>query len=398
MSDASSPQQSGLRITHIQGLFSPEHGGPAFSTANCCSEQARQGHRVSLRVLEGYPHISAARQMAPPIDQRTCQVDFPSKLGRSRELSRVLAADPASDIYHLHGAWLIAMKQGADHARRKDRPYVVELTGGYTDYELRRKWLRKAVARVLYQDAVLQRAAGLHVNSIAEGEMLRSHGFNRPIFCLPVGVDLTATRMALANSTAASRVRARPYILYLGRIHPTKGIELLIAAWKSLGRRTGDCQLVVAGTGEPEYVAECRRMAGELIVSGACDWIGQATEEEKALLYRDAMAYVLPSRNENFGNTVAEALASGTPVVTTTNTQWTMLEERECGWLAKADADSIERALERCLDAGEVERRRRGANGRALIESEYSIEVVVAKLIEVYRGFLEGNVPSRFFI
>jgi glycosyltransferase involved in cell wall biosynthesis len=118
------------------------------------------------------------------------------------------------------------------------------------------------------------------------------------------------------------------------------------------------------------------------------------TEEEKVRLYRDATAYILPSLNENFGNTVAEALACGTPVITTYNTQWDMLERRECGWLAEAEVNSLRHAIERCLDAGEGERRRRGALGRDFVENEYSLETVVSRMIELYRGAMTGVLPE----
>jgi glycosyltransferase involved in cell wall biosynthesis len=393
-----SPTQSALDIMHVQGIFAPEHGGPTYSLTNFSVEQARLGHRVKVRVLDGYSDVSGARQLPAAIDRRACQVNFPERLGFSWELSNVLAGDETMDVYHLHGSWLIAMLMGAREASRRKRPYLVEMMGSYTDYELRRKWVRKSFARMLYQDKILQRAACIHVNSEEEGDTLRRRGIKTPIACLPVGVDLSETRRILSQIAVLGRIRPQPYILYLGRIHPTKGIDKLLAAWMAVRQSAADCQLVIAGTGEPGYVAECRRHSAPLVKSGSCEWLGNVTEEEKVRLYRDATAYILPSLNENFGNTVAEALACGTPVITTFNTQWQMLEHRECGWLAEAEVSSLSYALERCLDAGESERRRRGVLGREFVESEYSIETVVSNMVEIYRGMVTGTLPARLLL
>jgi glycosyltransferase involved in cell wall biosynthesis len=394
------PRHNGdsLFVMHVQGIFSPEHGGPAYSLANFCVEQARLGCRVSVRVLEGFPETSPARRLPEPIDQQTFRVMVPQRLGFSPELTRSMANDISADIYHLHGSWHMAMLIGAREARRRRRPYIVELMGSYTEYELRRKWVRKTIARRLYQDKLLQNAACLHVNSVTEGRMLLELGIKAPIACLPVGVDLSAVRRTLEESAGRGRVRVRPYVLYLGRIHPTKGIEPLLEAWRIARNRLGDWQLVVAGAGESRYVEKCRRAAEGMIRAGSVVWLGRVDDYEKTRLYRDAEVYVLPSLNENFGNTVAEAFACKTPVISTTNTHWTMIEDRECGWLATSDPESLVGALTRCFESGVAERKRRGERGHDFVERDYTIESVVENMILLYRGVLKGSLPNRLMV
>src|SRR5437870_3368349 len=108
---------SALFISHIQGIFSPEHGGPALSLANYARGQASRGHQISVRVLEGYPHTSPAIRLEQPIENFVGKVSFPSRLGRSNGLKRQMAKDASPDIYHLHGTWLCAMRYAADEAR-----------------------------------------------------------------------------------------------------------------------------------------------------------------------------------------------------------------------------------------------------------------------------------------
>lgn len=389
----SATDKTPLKVLHVQGLFSPEHGGPAYSLTNSCLEQARLGHAVSVRTMDGYRDVSPARTLPREIDLKVSKVSWPEKLGYSREGARILVADAPPDIYHLHGAWLLLLVQAARQARLNRRPYIIEMMGSFTEYELKRKWLRKTVARLLYQDRVISGAACIHVNSPSEGHMLRRIGVSVPIACLPVGVDLRATRDLLLRVDESGQKRARPFVMYLGRIHPTKGIEPLLCAWRKIQAARPDFQLVIAGAGEPAYEAFCRAQSADLVANGSVVWLGKVSEEEKVRLYRDSKLYILPSLNENFGNTVAEAMACATPVLSSVNTQWTMIEEKECGWLAEATAVSLEQALTRFFDAGETEWVRRGKNGKTMVEGEYSIEVVVDKMVKLYRGVIAGDIP-----
>ena len=390
--------RSRLAVTHVQGIFSPEHGGPCFSLANYCRGQVERGHQVSVRVLEGYPHTSPALRLAPPVDMAACRVDFPSKLGGSVELRRRLRHDETPDVYHLHGVWLLAMGYGAREARRRRRPYMVELMGAYEPYARRQKWLRKWISRQLFQDKLLQRASCLHAGSINEARDLRKIGFRVPIAVIPVGVDtarIAVTEDRLQTDAHPQREWInRPFLLYLARIHPKKGIELLLRAWSEVADRFAEHRLVIAGSGAPGYVGECKRLASESGIQDRCQWLGQVTETEKSWLYRHADVYVLPSYSENFGNTVPEALAHGTPVITTPHTPWTHLPAEGCGWIADTTVESLREAMVQALETTSCNRQQMGAVGRRLVEVRYSLVSVIERIDRVYGWLLGGPRPD----
>ena len=387
-----------LHITHVQGIFSPEHGGPCFSLANYCQGQVAAGHRVSVRVLEGYPHTSPALRLGPPVDMQVCRVERPPRLGASAALRGVLAADPTPDIYHLHGVWLRAMHYGAVEARRRRRPYVVELMGAYEKYPLRQKWLVKWISRRWFQDALLRRAGCLHVNSRHEAQALRELGFRVPIAVIPVGVDTASPDTEPEAASVFSEWSPRPFVLYLARIHSKKGIELLLQTWASLASRFPDHCLAIAGDGDADYLARCRQLADDLHLANRCRWLGQVSEAEKSWLFRQAEVYVLPSYSENFGNTVAEALAHGTPVVTTLHTPWTHLPDQGCGWIADTTVESLGAALAQALETSPAERRQMGEAGRRLVEERYSIASVIRQLDRVYAWLLGGPRPDDLLV
>jgi glycosyltransferase involved in cell wall biosynthesis len=386
-----------MRISHVQGVFSPEHGGPVYSLSSYCRGQARQGHQVSLWVLEGYPHTSPAVRLEAPVEMHVFKASLPFRFGRSSAMRRALAAAQSSDIYHLHGAWMRAPYYGAVEARKRRRPYLIEMMGTYEAYSLRVKALRKWLARVWYQDRVLKGAACLHVNSEVEAEQIRRLGFDQPIVIIPVGVDMDAIGQHLPVLDKIERwpeLGGRRFILFLARIHPKKGIELLLDAWKEVVKDFPEWVLVVAGTGSPDYVSKCQKFAVEGGLEKNCIWAGQVNELEKSWLYARSAYYVLPSYSENFGSTVVESLGHGTPVITTRHTPWALLPEINCGWIADATLPSLESTLRSALAADEVARRRMGQNGRLFVEKSYSQRSVSQKLEDTYQWLLGGPQPD----
>ena len=196
---------------------------------------------MAIRVLDGFPKTSAAIRLKPPIDWYAGKVGFPSKLGRSRILKNRLRQDASPDVYHLHGTWFRAMYYAATEAKRRRRPYLLHLMGMYEPYGLKTKWVRKRIVRWWFQDHMLREADCLHVNSLQEAENVRSLGFKTPIAIIPVGVDLgkietlkAETLKLQIDSGLLNELQGRPFILYLSRLHPKKGLDLLIRSFAKI--------------------------------------------------------------------------------------------------------------------------------------------------------------------
>ena len=139
--------------------------------------------------------------------------------------------------------------------------------------------------------------------------------------------------------------------------------------------------LDVAGDGDPAYVAELRRLAPEGV-----RFLGPVYGDEKWRLIREADIVVLPSHSENYGLIVAEALASGTPVITTTGTPWQAVADRRCGWWVEPKPEALRQALAEALEgttAADLEAM--GRRARRLAEEECSVQQVACQLVENYR-------------
>src|ERR1035437_897257 len=387
-----------MDIEHILGIFSPEHGGPSISIGNFVLGQAARGHKVRLRVLEGFHHTSPAVRLNSIIDQQVFPVARPSVSGRSPKLRAFLRNEPSPQVYHLHGTWLLANKYGADEARKRKIPYIVGMMGSYQPHELVRKPWRKRLFRRLFMDRMLHEAACIHTNSKLEMEQLIELGFRGPFAPIPVGFDSeAATELERKlNGTPpefATQWQTSRFILFLARVHPNKGIKILLEAWARLAKDFPDVRLVVAGPGQPDYKSDLVAKTKSLGV-GRIDFLNYVNELEKAWLYKNAFVYCLPSFGENFGATIQDALGFGTPVITTRRTPWLEIENQGVGWLAEPNVSSVEEKLRQALGLGNADRTLISEKARKWIRQEFSLEEAINKQIQMYEWLCGGQKPD----
>ncbi len=173
-------------------------------------------------------------------------------------------------------------------------------------------------------------------------------------------------------------------LLFIGRLDPKKGIENLLRALKQLDEKVN---LVVCGTGDPDYASSLRMLVAELGLSGRVKFAGQVEGEAKSRAFWNADICVVPSHTENFAMVVAEALAHGVPVIASRGTPWKELVERQCGLWVENDPSSLVKAITemRGRNLGQM-----GKNGRQWMEQSFSWAVVAGRMHAVYTSFVSG--------
>jgi glycosyltransferase involved in cell wall biosynthesis len=312
---------------------------------------------------------------------------LPQNLAALEETLRDLVAREDECLLHDHGLWLPLNHRVATVAQSLGVPRIVSTHGMLEPWSVKHQRWKKRLAWYLYQRRDLRSADVLQATSQQETRHLRGQGLQQPIAVIPNGVPLPDAR-----KTEPPEGEERT-ALSLSRIHPQKGLPMLLKAWTDV--RPDGWRLVIAGPGEDGHRAELERQTRRLGLEETVSFPGAIPDDEKWRHYRTADLFVLPTHSENFGIVVAEALASGVPAITTTGAPWQELETERCGWWTAIGTEALAQALREAVALSDEERLAMGRRGRALVAERYSWEHVAEQMRAVYAWLLgEGGRPE----
>lgn len=379
-----------MRILQVVESLDPKSGGTAATISQLANQLVEGGHDVTVLLLDSSNNTHG---LLPQI--RVCQCHSPAggKLGFASHLQRELASLGKTDLVHIHGLWRLYYTQVARFAQQASLPVVLSTHGMLEPFALGHHALRKRVARILYQDSVLKTVRCLHTTSSSEADGVYRLGFRRPTAVIPWGIDIP--RRDSAKTVLPSRMSRRRTALCLSRFHPIKGLDLLLHAWWAIEKGFPQWDLLLAGYDENSYRVRLQRLAGSLGISQRIIFRGPLRNEEKEAAFAGAELFLLPSRSENFGLAVGEALARGLPVITTTGTPWSSIADWGCGWYIEPEVQAIAQALTAALEQPGVKLRQMGERGRELVATKFSVAASVAEMATVYSWALgHGDQPA----
>jgi glycosyltransferase involved in cell wall biosynthesis len=375
-----------MRVCHIISSIDLGSGGPSTYLQDLANELCE---RVRLSVL--------TLQSAQPVEFHACvNVLYRPKspiglAGYSIQLGQYLK-ELEVDLFHGNGLWDYPIHAMAAAARKRQIPYVISTHGMLEPWSLNVRGWKKRLALELYQNADLLQAKCIHATAKVEADNIRKLGFTNPIALIPIGTNLPRFRVPLKNKDKSKRT-----LLFLSRIHPKKGIELLVEAWSQIGKPArANWTVTIAGSGEPEYVKSLHRLIRSRGLNGEIRFVGPRYGIDKFDTYYDADLFVLPTYSENFGVVIAEALACGLPVITTNGAPWEELNIRNAGWWIEIGLQPLVEALRAAMALGDNERQQMGINGRRLIEEKYSMQTVARNMVELYRWVVQGGERPEF--
>ncbi len=320
-----------------------------------------------------------------PLHLENCKVVFiPLYLSQSHKYLRQwrnLLDGLKPDIVHINGIWMYQTWQFQREAIKRQIPTFITPHGMLEPWILHRNYHKKRLAMLLYQRKSLQKARKLISTAESERQNILRLGINNNIAMIPNGIDISTIAMKTDWS-----VKKR--ILYLSRLHQKKGVELLLDALHRLHCNLDGHKVTIAGDGEPEYIASLKARVAELGLENIVEFTGAVYGDKKWELFRQSDFFVLPTYGENFGYVVAEALACGTPVITTRDTPWEDLETAHCGAWIERDLSELTDSILRFTKLNPCQLREMGENGRMLIERKYSAKAMAEQLYKQYTGTL----------
>ena len=337
-----------MRILHIGYALAQASGVTTF-VENVGSKQRLAGHGVDI--------VDAAAT------------------GDSDEARGISDRIAKCDIVHLHCLW--QLRRYAKAARDAGVPIVWSTHGMTAPWAMRHKWLKKKVAWWMFQRRDLRQAAAIHCTTEQEAEWNRRLGFGN-CFVAPLGTDESFSRVEHVE-------RVERVLLFVGRVHPVKGLENLIRAWEMVEpRNTRKWVLRIVGPDEGGHLSSLTSLVSRLGLDDSVEFAGPKYGEDLSREYENCDCLVLTSFTENFGATVVDAMAHGKPVITSTFTPWREVKDRGCGWWVSNEPESLAAAIGEMMAKSDADRAAMGEKGRRLVDEKYSWDAVAGKLDDVY--------------
>lgn len=418
-----------MRILHIVAGLAPASGVAAAVLA-LARAQSQLGHQALIVTLSDDAGGTNARGDEAPVPVVRLRRAWPRALYWSWGLLRALPRlAREADVVHVHSQWTFPVWWGGLCALATKKRLAMSPHGCLDPVRMRHSaWKKRLVAWL--DRALLRRANMIHATSKMEAawveRFLGSRRGGARVVVIPHGVETMARPESGAATQRRGQAMART-VLYLGRLHPLKGLDMLVEAWGRLrpqsgrneegnedGQPSNGWRLVIAGPDEQGTRAALERQARELGVMESIAFIGPVAGAEKERLLGEADLLVLPSRSENFGLVVAEALAAGVPAIATKAAPWgelncdhavvAMAREKgegdhgviamakgkegggRCGWWVDPAMEALKEALAEAMSLSDDERRAMGEHGRRLVESKYRWDSVAERMLHAYAG------------
>ena len=325
-----------------------------------------------------------------PIVPECFPPNWPEALGRSPQLRTRLLAEPA-DLLYRAGLWKWTSHNSREWCRQHKKAEIIAPHGMLDPWAVKNSGLKKRLALMLYERQHLKNATCIRALCESEADSIRAFGLKNPICIIPNGIDVPEIRkpeIDIRNQKSRKRT-----LLYLGRIHPKKGLVNLLRAWKqSLDSQPAisDWLLAIAGWDQGGHEAELKTLCSELKVESSVQFLGPNFGEDKASLYRNCDAFILPSVSEGLPMVILEAWAYGKPVLMTPECN---LPE---GFVANAairietNIESIARGLDDLFRSPASVLRTLGDNGR-LVAARFIWSKIADDMKQVYDWVLGGG-------
>jgi glycosyltransferase involved in cell wall biosynthesis len=378
-----------VRVLHVSAYFPPArpYGGPPASVLGLCHGLQRAG--VQVEVVTTTANGAQSLPPSPPggeiyegVPVQYAARSFPQRFFGARVRGPLTAALARADVCHIHGIWNVPEWWAAHLARRAGVPYLISPRGMLQPQAIERGRWRKAAAFALLDRRNLRGAAMLHATSEHEAIALRALDVGVPIAVVPNGVDLRGLDFASGGFRARLGIPAAGFVVvFLGRLHRIKRLDLLADAFAELRATHPAAHLVLAGPDEQGLAPDLlRRLAAH---ARFVHMTGDVYGADKWALLKDADVTVQCSDSESFGLAVVESLASGVPAVVTHTCPWRDIETHDCGFWVEQTPPAIAAAL-RALADDPQQRARMGGRAKAFARERYAWDVIAPQMVKLY--------------
>jgi poly(glycerol-phosphate) alpha-glucosyltransferase len=426
-----------MKIVFVTASISRKAGGLFESVRRLAQGLSKYDslHMAALGLRDDFSELDTREWEPVPVE--ACAVVGPRVFGYSPSM-RDRLRDSELDLAHTHGLWMYPSAAVLGWQSATGRPHVISPRGMLDEWALNHSRYRKYAASWAFERAHLAKAGCIHALCDVERASIRRFGLKNPICVIPNGVDVPDGRdcdiadrgswerkagQGASDGNIVSprdgvsvirslRAEGRKVLLYLGRIHPKKGLLNLLRAWSEIHHEwkseSANWVLAIAGWDQGGHGSELRRLAHELQLdygdgltlpnvtpTASLFFLGPQFGADKAACYRSADAFVLPSFSEGLPMAILEAWAHAKPVLMTAECNLPEGFEREAAIRIEPNPRSITCGLKELFRSSESTRRSMGQGGQALVVERFAWPKIASEMKQVYEWLLGGGARPR---
>jgi len=310
-----------------------------------------------------------------------------SRVGWSNEANKWFKNNVQNfDIFHTNGLWMFPNVMPLKIASGIGKKCIISPRGTTSQQALKYSRIKKFFFYIFFQKNILKKADLIHVTSKNELQDVRKLGLHQPVAIIPNGIDIP--KIKYKKNLKCFK------LIYLGRIHPKKGIENAIIAWSSVENLFPNWFFEIAGLGDKRYENKIKKLINKT-GSRSIKFVGPKYGEDKIKFIQTSDVLIMPSYNENFGMVAAEALSNQTPVICGINTPWERVKEIGCGWHIHNDSKNLEKTFLKVFKMSKEDLFIKGQLGRTWMQKEYSWGKIGKKMLLTYEWLIsKSNKPK----
>ena len=380
----------------ILGGSNSRNSGGVFDTARMMGLRLKEQNNIDVEYLMFDDEYSKEdKKYYSPLPVHSYNITGPKKLGLSTDLySQMKSIKP--DIVHTQSLWMYLSYANKKYHERTGTPYIISPHGMLDSWQLRQSFwknLKKSIVFRLYEKKHMEKASCFHALCREEHDAIRSIGLKNPIAIIPNGID------ACSPCQPGNIMGVNPHkkkLLFLGRIHPKKGLNNLMEAWSLSG--AGDTwQLVIAGeTKDADYMQFLLTRARDLKIDETVSFIGGQFGAAKHSCFADSDAFILPSFSEGLPMSVLEAWSYRLPVVITPYCNLSAGYEHNAAIQIATDPKSISEGIKQLIFMPAVERLKMGQQGFQLVRKKFAWSKVADSMTHLYNWILDKSEKPDF--
>lgn len=379
-----------MKVVFVTNTFSSYGGGLCGAVSGLATAIKPSVEELSLAAYRD----DRAERSADWGDLNTCEVNATRFCGvhLGSGLLDVLEAK-MPDIVHSHGLWLRNSHYSSKWCLSHNRPYVVSPHGMLDVWAVQNSGWKKKLAGYWFEDSNLQNATCLHALCSSEAQSIRSYGLKKPVMVIPNGIHLPEWNEEPLEAPWGRQPRKA--LLFIGRIHPKKGLPLLLSAWAELKRThprfADEWFLAIAGWSEVGHQDELQRQARELNIESDIEFLGSLYRDDKAAALSQASAFILPSYSEGLPMSVLEAWSYHLPSLVTPECNLPEAFQHEAAVRIDTTVDSVVHGLRSVFSMSEQQREQLGHRAYEMVETQFTWPIIAEKMEEVYQWMLGGG-------